>query len=141
MGGGGRGLFILWPLTWRWPFLSDSNFLKKWNLIFQMIQMKFFRGPFFWEPFIRGPIFQGLFIRGSFFRGPFFRGSFIREPFFRASFFRGPLFQGLLSGDFISKGPFFQRTICPGTFFRVPSRESVNFLYISIFLYTERSLL
>ena len=85
------GLFILWLLTWRWQFLSDLNFKKKKNLIFQTNQAKFFQGPFF-------------------------RVLFIREPFIREC-----LSEDLLSGDrfygnFFSRGPFFQGTIFSGAF-------------------------
>ena len=39
------------PLTWRWQFLSDSNFKKKWNLVFQTNQTKIFEESLFWGPF------------------------------------------------------------------------------------------
>ena len=51
----------LWPLTWRWQFLYDSNFFLKWNLIFQMNQKKTFFGDHFSGEFFPGDHFSADF--------------------------------------------------------------------------------
>ena len=46
-------------ITWRWQFLSNPNFLKKWNLIFKTNQTKFFRVSFLVPDFLSEHHFSG----------------------------------------------------------------------------------
>ena len=53
-------------------WFGDDNFYpirtlkKKWNLILQKNETKFYRGPFFWRPFFRVSFLWELFIRDLF---------------------------------------------------------------------------